>query len=98
LNTYDPGDSVRLSVAIVNSAGTATDPTTLTLTVKPGDGTAVSYTYAAGEITKDSVGNYHKDYTVPSGTGGTVYYKFTATGTAIGMEPGSFAVRNDDAA
>ncbi|MFA5053314.1 MAG: hypothetical protein WC565_04610 [Parcubacteria group bacterium] len=98
MKSYDVGDLVRLDCALVNSSGVATDPTTLTLTVKPGDGTAVSYTYAAGEITKDSVGNYHKDYTVPTGTGGTVYYKFTATGTAIGMEPGSFAVRNDDTA
>jgi hypothetical protein len=98
LNTYDVGDNVRLSIALVNSAGAAVDPTTLTLTVKPALGTAVSYTYAAGEITKDSVGNYHKDITVASGSGGMYYYKFTATGTAIGMQPGSFAVRNDDAA
>ena len=98
MNTYDVGDSVRIYLALVDSAGAAVDPTTLTLTVKPGDGTATSYTYALGEITKDSVGNYHKDYTVPTGTGGTVYYKFTATGTAIGCEPGSFAVRNDDTA
>lgn len=98
MNTYDVGDSVRLYIALVDSNGAAVDPTTLTLTVKPAAGTATTYTYAAGQITKDSTGNYHKDYTVPSGTGGMVYYKFTATGTAIGMEPGSFAVRNDDAA
>lgn len=95
MNTYNVGDSVRLYVALVDVDGDAVDPTTLTLTVKPALGTAVSYTYAAGEITKDSVGNYHKDYTVLSGSGGMVYYKFVATGTAIGSEPGSFAVRSD---
>lgn len=98
MNTYDVGDNVRLSIALVNSAGAAVDPTTLTLTVKPALGTAVSYTYAAGEITKDSVGNYHKDITVASGSGGMYYYKFTATGTAIGMEQGSFGVRADSTA
>jgi len=98
LNTYDVGDNVRLSIAIVNSAGAATDPTALSLTVKPGQGTATTYTYAAGDITKDSTGNYHYDYTVLTGSGGTVYYKFTATGTAIGMEQGSFGVRSDETA
>jgi hypothetical protein len=96
LNVYDVGDSVRLSIAIVNSAGVATDPTALSLTVKPATGTAATYTYALAEITKDSTGNYHKDITVTSHDGGTWYYKFTATGAAIGMQQGSFGVRLDE--
>lgn len=96
MNTYDVGDDVRLSIELKDSAGAVVDPTTLTLTVKPALGTATTYTYAAGQITKDSTGNYHKDYTVLTGSGGMVYYKFTATGTAIGMEQGAFMVRNDE--
>ena len=92
---YDIGDEVRLSLAITNSAGVAVDPTTLILVVKPAEGTAVPYTYALGTITKDSVGNYHKDYTVFTGSGGMVYYKWTATGAAVGMAQGSFGVRTD---
>jgi hypothetical protein len=95
VNTYDPGDQVRLAAAIVTSAGAAVDPTALTLIIKPATGTATTYTYAGAQITKDSTGNYHMDYTVPTGSGGVVYYKYTATGAAIGMEQGSFMVRAD---
>jgi len=90
---------VRLTLVCADSAGTAIDPTTLTLTVKPGDGTATTYTYGVGStIVKDSTGNYHADYTVPTGTGGTVYYKFVATGSYVGMAQSAFGVRNDETA
>lgn len=98
MKTYDVGDLVTLAVELKNSAGAVVDPTTLTLTVKPALGTATTYTYALGEITKDSTGNYHMDYTVASGSGGMIYYKWTATGAAIGVEQGSFAVRSDSTA
>lgn len=94
--TYDIGDQVRLSVVVANSSGVATDPTALTLTVKPHDSTATTYTYAGGDITKDSTGHYHKDITITGHNGGTWYYKWVATGAAVGMEPGSFNVRLDD--
>jgi hypothetical protein len=73
----------------------ATDPTALTLIVKPALLTATTYTYALAEITKDSAGNYHKDYTVLTASGSTVHYKWTATGAAIGVAQGSFDVRGD---
>ena len=92
---YDIGDQVRLSLAIVNSSAVATDPTTLSLIIKPALLAAVTYTYALAEITKDSTGNYHKDYTVLTGSGDMVYYKWTAAGTAIGVAQGSFGVRSD---
>lgn len=88
-----------MSLVCANSAGTAIDPTALTLVVKPGDGAATTYTYGTGAtIVKDSVGNYHADVTVTSRSGGTWYYKWTATGTYVGMAQGAFAVRNDDTA
>jgi lipoprotein-anchoring transpeptidase ErfK/SrfK len=99
MNTFDVGDAVRISLVCANSAGTAIDPTTLTLTVKPALGTATTYTYGVGvTIVKDSTGNYHADYTVLTGSGGMVYYKWTATGSYVGMAQSAFAVRVDDAA
>lgn len=96
ISCYDVGDQVRLSLTLANSGGTAVDPTTLALTVKPGNGTATTYTYAAGSITKSTTGSYYVDYTVPSHSGGTYYYKWLAAGSAIGMAQGSFAVRVDE--
>ena len=99
MNVYDPGDSVRVSLLCANSSGVAIDPTTLTLTVKPATSTATVYTYGTGAvIVKDSTGNYHADITVTAHYGGVWYYKFTATGSYVGMAQSSFAVRVDDAA
>lgn len=97
MNTYDVGDQIRLSAVFANSAGTAVDPSALTLVVFPAEGTAVTYTYGVGTvIVRDSLGNYHADITVTARSGGTWYYKFTATGTYIGMQQGSFGVRVDE--
>ena len=98
MNTYDTGDQIRLSLVVANSSGTAIDPTALSLTIKGATTAATTYTYALAQITKDSVGNYHMDYTIPLHAGGMYYYKWTATGTAVGMAQGSFGVRVDETA
>lgn len=90
LNTYDVGDLVRLSSAFVVSS-VATDPTTVTLALRKPSGTALSYTYGAAQITKDSVGNYHKDISVDDT--GVWAYKWTGTGTCETVEEGRFLVR-----
>lgn len=63
-STYDRGDTVRLSATFRDDAGAFSDPTTVVLKVKKPDGTTSTFTYALAQITKDSVGNYHKDIAV----------------------------------
>ena len=89
-NTYDIGDVVRLTGTFTVS-GSATDPTTITLKVKPGGGTLLSYTYAAGEITKSTTGVYYKD--IPITAAGVWYYNWTSTGAVATAEEGFFFVR-----
>lgn len=98
INVHDVGDRVKLQAVIKDSDGVAVDPTTIVLTVKPGEGTATNYTYAAGDLSRTAIGTYSMEYTIPSYSGGAYYYKFTVGGTHIGMEQSSFYVRVDDAA
>jgi hypothetical protein len=89
---YDIGDMIRLSGSFTNSAGTATDPTTVTLKVKDPSGNIDTYTYALSEVTKDSTGAYHKDITIDEA--GQWYYRFVGTGTVAAAEEGEFEVRD----
>jgi hypothetical protein len=75
---YDVGDLVRLTVTYTNSAGSAVDPSTVTLAVKSSAGTT-AYTYAAGSITKSSTGVYYKDVMLT--VAGQWDYTWTSTGT-----------------
>jgi hypothetical protein len=70
--------------------GTATDPTTITLTVTTPSGTATSYTYAASEITRTSAGVYTKD--VACTEAGTWLYLWVGTGTASDAVAGTWTV------
>jgi len=90
INIYDIGDTVRMSVAFAVS-GVATDPTTVTLSVKPPSGTVTSYTYAAGTVTKSGTGAYYKDVTVSET--GTWYYNFVGTGTVATAVESTFIVK-----
>ena len=85
-NTYDIGDQVRLSVAFTNSAGVATDPTTVTITIRKPDqttSTPTALTSATGtwytDVTLDQTGNW--------------YYRFAGTGALVAAEEGEFYVR-----
>jgi hypothetical protein len=62
--------------------GTPTDPTTISLIVTDPDGTAVTYTYAGGTITRNSAGDYEKDVSCTSTTRGTWQGVWVGTGTA----------------
>lgn len=91
-NTYDNGDLIRISGAFT-VGGAATDPTTVTLKIlKPAGTSALTYTYALSEITKDSVGNYHKDITID--TEGEWYYRWIGTGTVVTQVEDYFLVRD----
>ena len=88
---YTAGATVRMAVN-VQVDDVDTDPTTLTLYVTDPSGTATSYTYAGEGITKDSVGDYHKDLTVT--TVGKWWYGFKGTGDAAFYEETWFRVED----
>ena len=85
------GDTVTLTATITNSAGTATDPTDLTLQVQNPAGTVTLYTYSLGEITKSSTGVYYK--TVALSSAGYWFWEFQASGTIAKVENGNIYVR-----
>jgi hypothetical protein len=71
---YAVGAPITLSVSFADAAGTAVDPTTVTLTVIAPDGTASPGIAAV----RDSTGSYHVDY-VPS-VAGRFQWFFVGTG------------------
>ncbi len=60
MNTYVQGTLVRLTSLIASVAGTLTDPTTVVLKIKTPDQVI---TDLSAFVVKDSVGNYHCDFT-----------------------------------
>lgn len=89
-NVYDEGDLARISAAFT-VAGTATDPTTVTLKVRDPSGNTDTYTYALGLVTKSSTGNYYKDITLDEV--GRWYYRWAGTGTVVSQEEGYLFVK-----
>ena len=90
--TYQLNDQAHLTVAFT-VGGVATDPTTVTASVRKPDGTTTNYTVMAGQIVKDSVGNYHLDITTD--LSGRWAYKFAGTGSVVDVEQGVFYVIPD---
>lgn len=90
--TYTSGSLVRTLVAFANSAGTAADPSTITLKYRPGPAGAVTtVVYPTAPIIKDSTGNYHADLDTTGweGTGPLTWQiQWTGTGSlqAIGTD------------
>ena len=84
----NPGDLVRIAGSFTNAAGAAADPTSVTLRVR-----CHADSVYTTEITNDSVGSYHYDYTVPSigkAKRRTIYYRWEGTGAVQAVEEGSF--------
>jgi hypothetical protein len=91
---YDIGDVAQITLYVRNSAGTLIDPTTITCTVQPPTGVAVSYTVIGsgeGEIVKNAVGDYEVRH--PAALAGRYRYRWVTTGTGAGAEEGTFTVR-----
>lgn len=92
MNTYDIGDTVRITnVFTTQATGAAVDPTTIALTLMAPDGTETTYTYAGGTVTKDSTGTYHVDVSITAS--GDYRYRWVSTGTGAAAEEGRFQVR-----
>jgi len=79
-----------LSNTFKNSAGVATDPTTISLTVTDPTGTATTYTYAASQITKTGTGVYTKD--IACSIDGTWTFEWTGTGAVADVTAGTWEV------
>ena len=86
LSNYVKGDLVRLS-AVFTVAGVATDPTTVTCTVRDPSGTETT-----PATTKDSVGNYHVDVDLTAAKSGVWQYEFLGTGACQAAMTGEFFV------
>ena len=92
MDLYDVGDVVRIATSPVFSVGgVATDPSTVTLTVKEPDGTETAYTYAGGGVTKAATGSYYKDVTADAA--GLWAWEWVGTGNAAAAASGAFRVR-----
>lgn len=92
IDVYDIGDLVRVSGAFTNAAGTATDPTAVSLKVIAPDGTQTTYVYGTdAEVVKDSTGNYHADLSVSAA--GDWHYQWIGTGAVQAAQGGQFVVQ-----
>lgn len=89
-STYDIGDVVKVTGTFAQ-ATVPIDPTTVTLVMKPPTGANQTYTYAAAELTKDSIGVYHREFSID--TAGTYRYRWTSAGVGQGSEEAWFQVR-----
>lgn len=87
-NTYDKNDTVRLTGTFTVS-GSATNPTTVTLTVRDPSGNLD--TYAASDMTNSSTGVYYKDVSIDQS--GKWYYEFLGTGAVATAGENFFHVR-----
>jgi len=91
-NVYDVGDLVRVSAVFKNAAGVDTDPTTVSFKFRKPDGTVTTWAVTAGQIVKDSTGNYHADLAVTNA--GEWRHRFIGTGTVTAVEENSFLVKS----
>ena len=88
---YVIGDLVRVKVTWTDVNDVPADPTTIVCRVKDPAGTVTVYTYALGQVIRESAGVYH--YDVATGIlGGWWWYRWEAAGTVVGVEEGSFHV------
>src|SRR6266540_5929205 len=87
----DIGDRKPLTATFTNAAGTATDPTTTTFKIQKPDGTVTIYVYGVDtQLVRDSVGNFHVDYTFD--TAGLWHYRFEGTGAVTATQDGTVIV------
>lgn len=87
---FESASEVAILTNTFSVAGVATDPTTITLIVTDPSGTAITYTYAAAEITRTGAGVYTKD--IACSADGVWQYTWTGTGTASDTTVGTWTV------
>lgn len=88
MNSYTSNNAIRLAVIVTASAGgQPIDPTSIRLDMEDPSG---AITDLSSTIVKDSVGNYHADYTPL--LVGVYLYSWIGTGAAIFATNGKFNV------
>lgn len=94
MNTYDIGDTVRVSCTF-EVDGVATNPTTVTVKIKAPLGAVTTKVYGTdAEVQRPSTGRFYID--VDATETGTYRYRWVGTGTAKGAEAGAFYVRKNE--
>lgn len=94
MNVYDVGDMVRLRVSFANSAGTAVDPSTVTLQIRRESDAQGSYSnliYGVNSITKAGTGEYYHDFSVTSD--GMHRYRWNGLGANPAASETPFMIR-----
>ena len=95
-DVHDIGDLCRLITTFKDSAGTVTDPTGVTFSVKAPSGTVTTYVYGVdGQLGKTSTGVYYVDFT-PAQSGRHIY-RWVATGAIVTSESNDLYVRRNEA-
>ena len=106
--SYDIGDQIRLGnhegtnpdesdrAAFTTVAGTVTDPTTVSLTIKKADGSDLTYNYpdqgaGDGVLTREEAGRFYVDLALDAA--GLWHWSLSGTGTVATSESGAFYVR-----
>ncbi len=89
-NIYDVGDLARVSATFKRGAA-FDDPTTVTLKIRKGDGASATYTYALGQVTRDSLGIFHADISLD--VPGTWVYRWEGTGPTQAAGQDTFVVQ-----
>jgi hypothetical protein len=90
---WDVGDVAVVRGSFYDTAGTLTDPTTITLKARDPSGNIATYTYAEATVTKDSTGVYSKNVTLDEA--GKWTFGWTATGTVATSAVYTILVRSD---
>lgn len=91
VNTYQTGNIIRLSVSFTNLAGAAVDPTTITFQVQDPSSAQTTIVSPDARIIRDSLGNFHVDYTLPD-LFGRYIYRFAGTGSITAAAEKVFVV------
>lgn len=94
MNAYDVGDVIRLRGSFTNSAGTAVDPSSVTVQLRRVLDDPASYStlvYGVNSVVKASVGEYYHDFTVS--TDGEWRYRWNGLGDNAAAVEVAFKVR-----
>lgn len=94
INVYQKGDLRRIGGKFTDSAGTAADPTAVSLKYIRPSGIIVTLVYGIDvAVIRESVGIYYVDIDLTES--GTWYYRLAGTGVVQEAENGQFSVESN---
>ena len=95
LDTYDEGQTIRVSGEFRNLSSVLADPTIVTFQLENPDGTVLEYIYQGspdGGMVKSDTGQYYIDVTAEDP--GLYRYRWHGAGLIMGATDGRFFVRD----